>query len=143
MSNYNRVILAGRMTRVPDLKYGTSGTAVAKFTLAINRKFKREETDWVDCVCFRQAAEYVANYGDKGRLTLVEGRLQTRSYETQDGQKRKVTEVVCDDVKFLDKQKSGGEQTRKDDDGWSDLGKEVKLEDIDLPNDDSDDQIPF
>ena len=143
MSNYNRVILAGRLTRQPELKYTPSGTAVSTFTLAINRKFNKEETDFIDVTVWRQQAEYVANYGDKGRLVLVEGRIQTRSYETQDGQKRKVTEVVCDDVKFLDKQKSGGEQTRKDDDGWSDLGKEVKLEDIDLPNDDSDDQIPF
>lgn len=139
MSNYNRVILAGRLTRQPELKYTTSGTSVASFTLAINRKFNREETDFIDCVVWRQQAEYVANYGDKGRLILVEGRLQTRSYETQDGQKRKVTEVVADDVKFLDgKKKDAGEQ--KDDSGWDELGREVKLEDIDI---NMDDDIPF
>ena len=141
MTNYNRVILVGRLTKAPELKYGTSGTAVAKFTLAINRKFNREETDWIDCVCFRQQAEYVSNYGDKGRLIVVEGRLQTRTYETQDGQKRKVTEVVVDEVEFLSP-KGSGQSANKDSGGWEELGKSVNLEDIDISGGD-DSEIPF
>jgi single-strand DNA-binding protein len=146
--NYNRVILVGRLTRDPELKYTTSGTAVASFSLAINRRFNREETDFIDVVAWRQQAEYCANYGSKGRLMMVEGRLQVRSYETQDGQKRKVTEVVCDDLKFLDKQGTSqgshpASAGRKGSDGWDDLGREVRLEDIDIIDKPEDDDIPF
>lgn len=147
--NYNRVILIGRLTRDPELKYTTNGTAVASFSLAINRRFNREETDFIDVVAWRQQAEYCANYGSKGRLMMVEGRLQVRSYETQEGQKRKVTEVVSDDLKFLDKQgtsqgnHSAPPTNKKDSDGWDDLGREVRLEDIDIIDKPDEDDIPF
>ena len=88
----NRVILIGRLTRDPELKYTPNGTAVTRFSVAVNRKYKREETDFIDVVVWGQPAEFVANYGGKGRLVMVEGRLQVRAYETQDGQKRKATE---------------------------------------------------
>ncbi len=146
--NYNRVILVGRLTRDPELRYTTNGTAVASFSLAINRKFNREETDFIDVVAWRQQAEYCANYGSKGRLMMVEGRIQVRTYEAQDGQKRKVTEVVSDDLKFLDKQgtSQGGHPAaagKKDSDGWDDLGREVRLEDIDIIDKPEEDDIPF
>ncbi|HPT69212.1 MAG TPA: single-stranded DNA-binding protein [Syntrophomonas sp.] len=145
--NYNRVILVGRLTRDPELKYTPSGTAVASFSLAINRRFNREETDFIDVVAWRQQAEYCANYGSKGRLMMVEGRLQVRSYE-KDGQKRKVAEVVSDDLKFLDKQGTSqgshpASAGKKDSDGWDDLGREVRLEDIDIIDKPEDDDIPF
>jgi single-strand DNA-binding protein len=76
---------------------------VCQFTLAINRKYNREQTDFIDIVVWRQAAENCAQYLSKGQLAAVEGRLQVRSYEGQDGQKRKVTEVIADDVRFLSK----------------------------------------
>jgi single-strand DNA-binding protein len=146
--NYNRVVLVGRLTRDPELRYTTNGTAVASFTLAINRRFNREETDFIDIVAWRQQAEYCANYGSKGRLMLVEGRIQVRTYETQEGQKRKVTEVVSDELKFLDKQgtSSGGQPSagaKRDTDGWDDLGREVRLEDIDIMDKPDEDDIPF
>lgn len=100
----NRIILIGRLTRDPELKYTSNGTAVAKFTLAVDRKFSKEkETDFIDVIVWRGLAENVANYLSKGRLAAAEGRLQIRSYEGQDGQKRKAVEVVADDVRFLDK----------------------------------------
>jgi len=133
----NRILLIGRMTRDPELKYTPSGTAVATFTLAINRKFNKEETDFIDIVVWRQSAEFVSNYGTKGRLAMVEGRLQIRTYETKEGQKRKVAEVIADDVRFLDKstgQVSENHQSadKPAGDPWDDLGREVRLEDIDM-----------
>jgi len=137
----NKIILIGRLTRDPELKYSGQGTAVANFTLAVNRKFKKEETDFVPCVVWRQSAEFAANYGSKGRLTMVDGRLQVRSYENQEGKKVYVTEVVVDDIKFLDKSdKSGDKPTNSAQTGFEDLGKEIRLEDIDIADDQ---EIPF
>lgn len=142
----NRVILIGRLTRDPELRYTPNGAAVCNFTLAINRKFNKEETDFIDIVVWQKAAENCANYLGKGRLAAVEGRLQIRTYETQEGQKRKVAEVVADDVRFLDKGGTGSvhreTQTAPKKDEWSDLGQEVNLEDIDIV-DGKDEDIPF
>ena len=99
----NSVVLIGRLTRDPELKYTTSGTAVCNFTLAVNRKFNKEETDFIDIVVWKGLAENFSNYLAKGRMAAVEGSLQIRNYETKDGQKRKVAEVVANDVRFLDK----------------------------------------
>lgn len=147
---YNRVVLIGRLTRDPELRYTPNGTAVATFSLAINRKFNREETDFIDVVAWRQSAEFCANYGSKGRLTMVEGRLQVRTYETQEGQKRKVTEVVADELRFLDKagtsQNTGTvhqASSKKESNDWDDLGREVRLEDIDMLDKPEEDEIPF
>lgn len=146
----NRIILIGRLTRDPELKYLANGTAVATFSLAVNRRFNKEETDFIDIVVWRQTAEFVANYGGKGRLAAVEGRLQIRNYETKDGQKRKAAEVVADDVRFLDKSGTGSSpgagQTstpRREPDQWEDLGREVRLEDIDIVDKNEEDEIPF
>lgn len=148
----NRVILIGRLTRDPELRYTPNGTAVANFTLAINRRYNREETDFIDIVVWRGLAENCANYLGKGRLAAVEGRLQIRSYETQEGQKRRVTEVIADDVRFLDKggtssgsvSSSRQNQNKSNQDDWDQLGREVKLEDIDIVDDKNDeDEIPF
>lgn len=147
----NRVILIGRLTRDPELRYTPNGKAVCNFTLAINRKFKREETDFIDIVVWNQMAENCANYLGKGRLAAVEGRLQVRTYENQEGQKRKITEVVADDVRFLDKGGTSGgtsapNQNRRDNpasDEWEDLGHEVSMDDIDIVDRNNDDEVPF
>ncbi len=138
----NRVILIGRLTRDPELKYTPSGTAVATFTLAVNRKFNEVETYFIDVVVWRQSAEFVSNYGTKGRLAMVEGRLQIRTYETKEGQKRKVAEVVADDVRFLDKGTGQGSDkpTNPAQTGFEDLGKKIRLEDIDIADDQ---EIPY
>ena len=103
----NRIILIGRLTRDSELRYVPSGQPVASFTLAVDRPFVNQQgergTDFIDIVAWRRLAEQVTQHLSKGRLVAVEGRLQIRSYETQDGQKRKVAEVVADAVRFLDR----------------------------------------
>ena len=119
----NTVILIGRLTRNPELRYTGGGTAVASFALAVDRPFNNQqgerETDFIDIVCWRQLAEQVSQHLTKGRLVAVEGRLQIRSYETQDGQRRKVAEVVANAVRFLDRPRTAapaeGEAADEDD----------------------------
>ena len=105
----NKVILIGRLTKDVDLKYTQEGKAVANFTLAVNRPFKNQqgerEADFIRIVVWGKQAENCANYIGKGRLVAVEGRLQIRSYEGQDGQRKYITEVVAETVKFLDRPK--------------------------------------
>ncbi len=107
----NRIILIGRLTRDPELRFTNSGIAVASFTLAVDRKYKNaageKETDFIDIVAWRQLGETCANYLSKGRLAAVEGSLQIRSYETKDGQKRKAAEVIADSVQFLSPREGG------------------------------------
>lgn len=102
----NRVVLVGRLTRDPELRYTPSGVAVATFTLAVNRTFTNQqgerEADFINCVVWRRPAENVANFLKKGSLAGVDGRLQTRSYEDQTGRRVYVTEVVADSVQFLE-----------------------------------------
>ncbi|MCS6861427.1 MAG: single-stranded DNA-binding protein [Abditibacteriales bacterium] len=104
----NRVILIGRLTADPELKYTASGKAVASFTLAVDRRTRNpqtgeRETDFIRIVSWEKQAEFAANYLTKGRLTAIEGRLQIRNYVTQDGQKRSIAEVVASSVQGLDK----------------------------------------
>lgn len=102
---YNRVILIGRLTKDPELRYTTNGTGVASFTLAVDRNFKssngEKETDFINIIAWRNLGERCSEYLSKGKLAAVEGRLQLRNYEGQDGVKRTVAEVVADDVRFL------------------------------------------
>ena len=107
----NRIVLIGRLTRDPELRFTQSGIAVCTFTLAVDRNFKsasgERETDFIDIVVWRQQGENCANYLSKGKLAAVDGQLRTRSYETQDGQKRKAYEVVADNVRFLSPKEGG------------------------------------
>jgi single-strand DNA-binding protein len=103
---YNRIILVGRLTRDPELRATPDGMSVVRFTLAVDRGGRAGEerqTDFFDIVAFRQLADNVANYTTKGRLVLVEGRLQTRSYTDREGNKRKAYEVLADTVRFLER----------------------------------------
>ena len=110
---FNRVILIGRLTRDPELRYASNGVAVASFTLAVDRNYKNakgeKETDFIPCVVWRQLAELCAEYLAKGKLAAIDGRMQVRSYETQDGQRRYVTEVVAENVRFLSPRNGQGE----------------------------------
>lgn len=102
----NRVILTGRLTNNPELKYTTSGNAVAIFNLAVNRQFKNQngerEADFIRCIIWRKSAENLTNFTHKGSLIGVEGRIQTRSYENQQGQRVYVTEVIVDSFALLE-----------------------------------------
>jgi single-strand DNA-binding protein len=105
----NNVSLVGRLTRDPEMRYISDGTAVAKFTMAINRNFKSSrgeyEADFVNCTVWRKLAENTANYCKKGSLVGVTGRIQSRSFEGKEGDRVYVTEVVADRVRFLEKKK--------------------------------------
>ena len=102
----NNVVLVGRMTRDAELRYTPSNQAVATFTLAVNRNFKNQngerEADFINCVIWRQQAENLANWAKKGTLDGVTGRIQTRNYENQQGQRVYVTEVVADNFQILE-----------------------------------------
>lgn len=113
----NKIIIMGRLTRDPELRRTGSGTAVTSFSLAIDRDFKgqngEKETDFVDVVCWRATAEFVSKYFTKGRMAIVEGRLQIRDWTDKDGNKRRSAEVVADNVYFGDSKRddSGGYHT--------------------------------
>ena len=154
----NRVVLVGRLTKDPDLRYTPSGAAVARFTLAVNRTFSNaqgeRETDFINCTVWRKQAENTANFLKKGSLAGVEGRIQTGSYEGQDGKRVYTTEVVADSVQFLEPKsantdRSQGQQTsyqqnqspspsqqnhtRVDEDPFSSGSGPIEVSDDDLP----------
>ncbi|MFS8215591.1 single-stranded DNA-binding protein [Paenibacillus polymyxa] len=138
----NRVILIGRLTKEPELRYTPSGVATCSFTLAVDRPFTSQggerEADFLPIVTWRQLAETCANYLKKGRLTAVEGRVQVRNYENNEGKRVYVTEIVADNVRFLESSKndSGDRQqpsTRNNNDPFSDDGKPIYIADEDLP----------
>jgi single-strand DNA-binding protein len=107
---YNRIVLVGRLTRDPELRATPDGISVVRFSIAVDRSGRAGEerqTDFFDIVAFRQLADTVANYTTKGRLVLVEGRLQTRSYTDREGNRRKAYEVVADAVRFLERMREG------------------------------------
>ena len=111
----NRIILMGRLTRDPELRRTGSGTAVTSFSLAVDRDFKSQsgekETDFIDIVAWRNTAEFVSKYFTKGRMAVVEGRLQIRDWTDKDGGKRRSAEVVADNVYFGDSKRDGGDNS--------------------------------
>ena len=158
----NRVILIGRLTRDPELRYTPSGVAVTQFSLAVDRPFSNQqgerEADFINIVTWRKLAETCANYLSKGRLTAVEGRIQVRNYENNEGRRVYVTEVVADNVRFLESASSAqagpGSGNRENqrpmntnttrpqetsardnsyDDPFADDGKPIDISDDDLP----------
>ena len=110
----NRVVLVGRLTKDPELRYTPSGIATVRFTIAVNRTFTgqngEKEADFINCVAWRKQAENLANYQRKGNLIGVEGRIQTGSYEGQDGKRVYTTDVVADSIQFLESRNAGGNQ---------------------------------
>lgn len=134
----NRVVLIGRLTKDPELRYTQSGVAVATFTLAVDRNYKNasgeRETDFIPCVTYRQQAELCANYLSKGKLASVDGRVQVRSFEGKDGQRRWVTEVISENVQFLSPKENGGSgnTTSNNNGSVGTYGHEVSLDD-DIP----------
>ncbi|CAM3760661.1 single-stranded DNA-binding protein [Alicyclobacillus pomorum] len=150
----NRVILIGRLTQDPELRYTNSGTAVASFGLAVDRPRPNQngerETDFINIVVWQKQAELCAQYLHKGRLAAVDGRLQIRSYENREGQKVRVAEVVAESVRFLDRgdqgmgggaAPSGGPRVnpeskrspRFEDDPFADDSQMIDISEDDLP----------
>lgn len=112
----NKVILMGRLTRDPELRRTQSGTAVTSFPLAVDRDFKgqdgQRDTDFIDVLAWRSTAEFVSKYFSKGRMAVVEGRLQIREWTDKEGKKRRSAEVVADNVYFGDSKREGGGEPR-------------------------------
>jgi single-strand DNA-binding protein len=106
--SYNRVILVGNLTRDPEIRYTQSGKGVTKFTLAVNNPRNKEETTFVDVVAWDRLGETCNTYLKKGSNCLVEGRLVIRNYDDKDGNKRKATEVVIDNMQMLGSRPAGG-----------------------------------
>jgi len=151
----NRVILIGRLTKDPELRYTPNGVAVTTFTLAVDRNYSNQqgqrEADFINIVTWRGLAENVANYLKKGRLAAVEGRLQTRNYENNEGKRVYVTEIIADNVRFLEssnnnnnnnnnqnsRQEPFGNRNNQNDqhniDPFSDDGSPIDISDDDLP----------
>ena len=141
----NNVVLVGRLVRDPELRYTPSNQAVATFSLAVNRNFKGQngerEADFINCVIWRQQAENLANWAKKGALIGITGRIQTRNYENQQGQRVFVTEVVADNFQLLENRKdreAGPSQ------GYSQPDFSRQAEPMNAnPMDISDDDLPF
>lgn len=108
----NHIVVMGRLVRDPELRHTDSGVAVASFSLAVDRDFApkdggERETDFIDCVAWRQTGEFVSKHFTKGRMAVVSGRLQMRSWTDKDGNKRRTAEIVADNVYFGDSKKDG------------------------------------
>ena len=155
----NKVFLIGRLTRDPELRYTGSNTAVATFSIAINRNFTNSqgerEADFINIVVWRKQAENVKNYLTQGSQVAIDGRIQTRSYDDNNGQKRYVTEVVADNVEFLGSKNSANNSNTKSDDNeptpydfgdkdepkgtdvesnpFADFGSSIEISDDELP----------
>ena len=108
----NHIVIMGRLTRDPELRRTGSGVAVTSFTVAVDRDFSpkdgsERETDFIDCVAWRQTGEFVSKYFTKGRMAVVAGRLQIRNWTDKDGNKRRTAEVIADNVYFGDSKRDG------------------------------------
>lgn len=149
----NNVVLVGRLTKDPDLRYTASGTGVATFTLAVNRNFTNQdgnrEADFINCVIWRKSAETLANYAHKGTLLGVTGRIQTRSYENQQGQRIYVTEVVAENFQLLESK--GTNQQHKNNESNNSNGSQPAIRNNNQSDDPfsgssidiNDDDLPF
>ena len=156
MSNLNKALLIGRLTKDPEMRYTPSGTAVTSFSIATNRWStgpdgeRKEFTDYHNIVAYpigkRNLAETVAQYTRKGALVFVEGRIQTRSWEGQDGQKRRVTEIIANDVQFLEPRGAGVGAGAREGGAGRASGTTTATEEPtgdDVPRDVDPDDIPF
>ena len=113
----NKCFLLGRMTKDPEIRRTNGGTAVTSFTLAVDRDFKtngEKETDFIDVVAWRNTAEFVSKYFSKGRMAIVEGRLQIRDWTDKNGNKRRTAEVVADNVYFGDSKKESNVENKEE-----------------------------
>lgn len=136
----NKIILIGRLTRDPELRYTPSGVPVSQFTLAVDRNFTdrqgQRQTDFIDIVTWQKLAEICAKNLGKGRLVAVDGRLQIRSYDDSQGVRRKAAEVIADNVRFLDRPRGDQQQQSQSQGGPAPeggFGTEIDLSGDDIP----------
>ena len=126
----NKVVLVGRLTKDPDLRFAAgSGNSVSRFTIAVNRQFKKDETDFISCVAFGKTAEIIAQHFTKGKQIAVSGSIRTSSYDAQDGTKRYTTDVAVDTFDFI-----GSSNKEADEQGLKDtFGDMMSVDDGDMP----------
>lgn len=131
----NKVVLIGRLTKDPELRYAQgNGTAVCRFTLAVARQFKKDETDFINCVSFGKAAETINQYMAKGRQLAVTGSIRTGSYDAQDGTKRYTTDIAVDGFEFVGSgQGNSNNQQGNTSNNNNDFGYEEPIDDGDMP----------
>ena len=136
----NKVILIGRLTKDPELRYAAgSGTAVCRFTLAVSRQFKKDETDFINCIAFNKPGEAIAQYVTKGRQLAVIGNIRTGSYDGQDGIKRYTTDILVESFEFIGNSNNGNVNTNnQNNDYWNmstdnGFGVEEPIDDGDMP----------
>lgn len=143
----NQIVIMGRLTRDPELRRTGSGVAVASFTLAVDRDFTdkqsgEKETDFIECVAWRQTGEYVSKYFTKGRMAVVVGRLQIRKWNDKDGNKRSTAEVVADNVYFGDSKKDNAQNNYQPSNRFVGSNETKPAQDFAMLDDD-DSQLPF
>ena len=142
----NKVILIGKLTKDIELRYSQSNVAIAQFNLAVKRDFKNSneeyETDFINCVTYKNSAELLDKYCSKGSLIAIEGRIQTRNYDGKDGKKIYVTEVITSNIQFLNNKKETTpveKIEKKEEDHYTDLGNSINADEIILTSED----LPF
>lgn len=131
MASYNKVILMGRLTADPELRRTGSGKAVTSFSIAVDRQTKEKQTDFPDIVAWEGTAEFVARNFYKGKEILLEGEVQTRTYTDKEGKKRKVTEVVAREIRFVGKKEDAQQQPQQQ--AQNNAGNFAMLDDDDEP----------
>ena len=133
----NRTVLVGRLTKDPDLRYTSSGTAVASFLLAVNRSFKNQsgerEADFINCIIWRKAAENFANFTHKGSLVGVDGRIQTRNYENKEGNRVYVTEIIVENFDLLESKSSNQNSQSGQQNNQHSNNDQIDIDDDSLP----------
>lgn len=131
----NKVVLIGRLTADPNLSYAAgTGTAVCRFSLAVTRPFKKDEADFINCVAFNKTAETIGQYLVKGRQIAIAGRIQTGSYDAQDGTKRYTTDVVVENFEFIGNSQNSGQSQDNNSDGGMNFDNEMTpVDDGDMP----------
>ena len=157
----NKIVLVGRLTKDPEVRSTSAGFSTVNFTVAVNRRYKNKEggydADFLPCVAFRSTAEFVGKYFKKGSLIGVEGSVQTRSYDAQDGTKRYVTEVMVENAEFVGGKNEGSSASQPASSGFEDMPAEAPIDampEYDIPDSDpyenydkevslSDNDLPF
>lgn len=138
----NHITIMGRLTKDPELRLTQSGTSVTSFSLAIDRDFKNQsgekETDFIECVAWKNTAEFVSKYFQKGRMAVVSGRLQLRDWTDKEGAKRRIAEIVADNVYFADSKQDQKQESKQD--NFNSLHNRVNQEFAEIGEDEN---LPF
>ncbi len=139
----NKIVIMGRFTRDPEIRHTQSGTAVASFSLAVERDFKEQDgsrsTDFIDCVAWRSSADFVSKYFSKGRMAVVEGRLQIRDWTDKNGNNRRSAEVIVNNIYFGDSKKDGDSSSGS----YGPAGAPVNVSASDFSDVEDDGELPF